>query len=177
MRLHGAFALALLFTAAIILLLRSQETESGLQGVANAAANLREANVAGRVLDPILAEQIIDAMVQLIDEPNEIKHHVADLRQFAATAAEWANGAPSPSPELNLAVLIRGAAGDLRAYAIQESKGRLDNARRQLTAARAALEGNATSVGSTASGIRDRLENIQQGHREKLLELDETLNQ
>ncbi|MCP4895877.1 MAG: hypothetical protein GY906_02795 [bacterium] len=176
MRLQGAFLLSLLFVAAIILILRGQETESGLQGVANAAANLREANVEGRMLDPIAAEEIVEAMTSLVVKPELIKHHVEDLRSFAATAASWADASPSPSLELNLAVAIRSAANELRAYATHGSGRNLELAQRQLTAARAALEGDAP-IGNTASGVRDRLENIQQSHREKLQQLDETLNQ
>ncbi len=176
MRLQGAFLLSLLFVAAIVLILRSEETQAGLEGVASAAAGLREKNVEGRLLDHNAAEQIIDAMASLVEQPEEIQHHVQDLRQFAETAAAWADGSPSPSAELNLAVSIRGAAGELRAYALRPDQRRLDRARRNLSTARAALEGDAP-LGGTASGLRDRLENLQQSHQEKLQELEETLNQ
>jgi hypothetical protein len=174
MRWQGSLFLLVLFAAAIIMILRGKEMESGLEGVASVTAGLREQNVQGRLFDPDAADLMIDAMEMLIQNPDKIELHIEDLREYAATAASWADAAASPSYELTASVALRSAAGELRSYAVSPKRHHLDKARMLLDAALGAIEGDAP-IGDTASGLRDRLNNLQQSHQEKLQDLDEVM--
>ena len=119
-------------------------------------------------------------MEVLQTEPETISDHLAELKIFAATAASWAEAAATPSAELHVAVAIRRAAGELRGYALTPSDVRLMRTRRLLAAARSTLEG--VGDGTTGDGpglavgaVRDRIENLQQSHQERLQEVDEEL--
>ena len=157
MRISGALFLVVLISVGFMLYLTARDATSSLDAVAAVATDLREEGVTG------------------ID-------HVDDLKTFAATAAAWADAAPSPSTELRIAVALRKAAGELRSQALSPSTVHLMRARRYLGVAEDALEfaamgGGGPGPGLATDAVRDRLENLEQAHQEHYQELDEELNQ
>jgi hypothetical protein len=181
-RISGALFLVLLIAVGYMLYLSARDATSSLDAVATVATDLREEGVTGRTLDRDLARQMINAMDSLLVAPDTVRDHVDDLKTFAATAASWADAAPSPSTELRVAVALRKTAGELRSHALTPSTVHLMRARRYLQAAEDALESTAMGAGGAGPGlatdaVRDRLENLEQSHQEQYQELDEELNQ
>ena len=182
MRISGALFLVLLMSIGVMLFLAGRDATSSLDAIATVATDLREEGVEGRILDYDVARQIIGAMEDLLVSPDTIPDHVDDLKTFAATAAAWADAAPSPSTELRVAVSLRKAAGELRAQALSPSTVHLIRARRYLGVATDALEFAGTGAGGPGPGlatgaVRDRLENLQQSQQERYQEVDEELKQ
>ena len=128
-----------------------------------------------------MAGEIISAMEVLQAEPETISDHLAELKVFAATTASWAEAAATPSAELHVAVAIRRAVGELRGYALGPSDVRLMRTRRLLAAARSTLDslgGNGVSgegPGLAVDAVRDRIDNLQQSHQERIQEVNEEL--
>ena len=174
MRIFGALLLVVVLAVAVVTLLQTRQTKESFDAVTTMADELRESDIRGQILDPHRAEALVDSLAELLEQPRLISGHVEDLRTIAATAARWADAAPTPSLELRAAVAIRGAADDLRSYASGGSELALQRAERQLRTARAALAGELPR-GSATDAIRDRLDNLGRAHQEKLQELDETL--
>jgi len=182
LRISGALFLTLLMAIGVMLYLAGRDATSSLDAIATIATDLREEGVTGRVLDHDLARQMLGAMEDLLASPDTIPEHVDDLKIFAATAAAWADEAPSPSTELRVAVALRKAAGELRAQALSPSTVHLMRAHRYLGVATDALDFVGTGVGGPGPGlatdaIRDRLENLQQSQQERYQEVDEELKQ
>lgn len=180
MRISGALFLVLLIAVGYLLYLNARDATSSLDAIATIATDLREQGVEGRALDHDLALHMIDAMERLLAAPDTIPEHVEDLKTFAATAAAWADAAPSPSSELRAAVALRQASGELRSQALSPSPVHLMRARRHLSAASEAIK--SVSAGGPGPGlatdaVRDRLDNLQQSQQERYQELDEELNQ
>jgi hypothetical protein len=180
LRISGALFLTLLLAVGFMLYLTAEDATSSLDAIATVATDLREEGVTGRALDRDLAQQMIDAMDSLIVSPDTIPGHVDELKTFAATAAAWAQAAPSPSTELRIAVALRKAAGELRSQALSPSTTHLMRARRYLGVAEDALEfatlgGGGPGPGLATDAVRDRLENLEQAHQEHYQELDEEL--
>lgn len=174
MRIAGALFLVVLLTAAAMLYLRSQSAVADLEGVAAVAAHLREDAVAGRAFDHRAAMGAVEELEELAADPDAVSDRVDELRALATTAAEWARAAPSPSGELAAAVAIRGAAAELREFALRGDAARLDAARARLAVARSALTGEET-VNNPVAAIREGLDNLERSQQEPLLELDEEL--
>ena len=181
MRISGALFLAILMAVGYMLYLTGRDATSSLDAVAVVATDLREMGVTGRALDHNLALEMIGAMEGLLDTPDTVSDHIDDLKIIAATAAAWADAAPSPSSELRAAVSIRKAAGELRAQATRPSTVHLMRARRYLDVASDAIRFDGTASGGPGPGlatdaVRDRLDNLQQSQQERYQELDEELN-
>lgn len=182
MRISGALFLTILIAVGYMMYLTGRNATSSLDAVAAVATDLREVGVTGRALDRNLALQMIGAMEGLLAIPDTLPDHIEDLKTFAATAAAWADAAPSPSSELRAAVAIRKAAGELRAQATRPSTAHLMRARRYLDVASDAIQFGGTASGGPGPGlatdaVRDRLDNLQQSQQERYQELDEELNQ
>ena len=179
MRCSTILSLGALMAVGVMLYLNSRDAVSSLDAVATVASDLREEGVAGQALDRDLAHQMVDVMEDLLAAPDTISDHVEELKTFAASAASWADAAPSPSSDLHAAVSLRQAAGELRAYALDPTVAHLMRARNHLESARTALYGEGTGSGpgpGLATGaIRDRLENLQQSQQEQQQELDEAI--
>jgi hypothetical protein len=181
-RISGALFVALLMAVGYMLYLTARDATSSLDAITAVATDLREEGVRGRALDRDLALQMIDAMESLLAAPDTIRDHVDDLKTFAATAAAWADAAPTPSSELRAAVALRRAAGELRGQALTPSTAHLMRARRFLGVATDALEFAGNGAGGPGPGlatdaVRDRLHNLQQAQQERYQDLDEELDQ
>ncbi len=168
MRISGALFLTILIAVGYMLYLSGRDATASLDAVAEVATDLREVGVTGRALDRDLALQMIDAMEGLLDTPDTIPDHIDDLKTFSATAAAWADAAPSPSSEL-------------RGQATRPSTVHLMRARRYLDVASDAIQFAGTGPGGPGPGlatdaVRDRLDNLQQSQQERYQELDEELN-
>ena len=107
MRISGALFLTILIAVGYMMYLTGRNATSSLDAVAAVATDLREVGVTGRALDRDLALQMIGAMEGLLATPDTLPDHIEVLKTFAATAAAWADAAPSPSSELRAAVAIR----------------------------------------------------------------------
>jgi hypothetical protein len=182
LRISGALFLTILIAAGYVLYLTGRDATSSLDAVAAVATDIREQGVTGRALDRDLALQMVAAMDNLLATPDTIPDHIDDLKTFAATAAAWADAAPSPSSELRAAVAIRKAAGELRAQATRPSTVHLMRASRYLDVASDAIRFAVAGSGGSGPGlatdaVRDRLDNLQQSQQERYQELDEELDQ
>jgi hypothetical protein len=176
MRVSGILLLVVLIAAAVVLFLRGVETQESLRAVSDVANYLREEGVKGRALDRGAAEQAIEALQQLVDNPASVSAHADDLREIASTAAGWADAAPAPSQELRIAVSIRSAAGELRSYSIRPRDPHLVTAQRKLDEARAAFADDAPA-GGAAGAVRDRLENLQRSQQERIQTYQDQIDQ
>ena len=181
MRISGAFFITILIAVGYMLYLTAKDTTSSLDAIAVVATDLREQGIEGQALDRDLAYQMVAAMEDLLAATDTIPQHVEDLKTFAATAAKWADAAPSPSAELRAAVALRRAAGELRTQAMSPSTVHLMRARRYLGVAVDALEYARSGAGGPGPGlatdaVRDRIDNLEQSHKERYLEVDEELD-
>ena len=175
MRVIGVLAIIILIALAAVLFLQRESATASFQAVRAIATDLREEGVTGRSFDGELAARMASSMQLLVDHPEAIADHTDELATIAATAASWADAAPSPSVALTVAVALRGAAADLRAYRPGVTTASLGAAERNLDRARAALAGE--PVGTTpVDAVRDRLENLQTGQQERAQELEDEMN-
>lgn len=174
MRVFGALLVVVLLALAASLFLRSESTQSSFEAVRSVATDLREGGVVGRPFDAQDARRMVSLLTRLIASPNQIADRTDDLRSIAETAASWADAAPSPSAELTVAVSLRTAAGELRAYALQPTPAHLATAERSLERARSALAG-ASQPHDPTGAVRERLENLQRSQQERQLEFAEEL--
>jgi len=181
LRFFGVFFLGALIAAGFYLYLGARDATSSLDAVATIASTLREENITGSNLDRETARQMISAMEDLVAAPDTISDHVSDLKTFATTAASWADAAATPSTELHVAVALRRAAGELRGYALAPSQIRLSRSRQLLAAARSSLDNESTGMnggqgpGLAVGALKDRIDNLQQSHQERIQEIDEEL--
>lgn len=181
MRVSGALILLMVIAMGVVVLLQSRDVTAKKEAIAVIATELREEGVAGTTLDTDRALEIIVVLEGLAADPTAIARHADDLKTISSTAASWAAGAASPSPELHAAVAIRTAAGELRSYAVRPSEASLATARRELDRARHALTTSAAADGTTApsglvtEGIQDRLNNLEAAQKERALEVEEDL--
>jgi len=180
MRISGGFMVTALLAAGFTLYLTGRDTSSTLDAVATVADELREKGVTGQSLDRETAQRMVTVMGGLLEFPDTIGDHVDDLRIMAETAASWAAAADSASRDLHIAVSLRSAAGDLRAYALGPSQAHLARARRHLDQALSSLEGSATEGGANppsmaTDALRDQLHNLEQSQREQRQQVDEAL--
>jgi hypothetical protein len=176
MRLVGTLVIVILIALAAVLYLQRESATSSFRAVRTIATDLREEGVAGRRFEPELATRMASSMQELIDHPEGIADHRDELATIAATAASWAEAAPSPSVALSVAVALRAAAADLRGYQASSTVASLGSAQRNLDRARAALAGEPIGA-SPVDAVRDRLDNLQSGQQERAQEVDEEMNQ
>lgn len=174
MRIFGALSLVVLFAAAAMMYLQQKDATTSLQAVAEAARDLRERGVEGRAFDRDLASEMVASLRALLDSPEQLSGSTEELRTVATEAASWAEVAPAPSVELRVAVALRSAAGELRAYSLRQEDRHLRAAEKHLDTAEAALAGEPVHNNPT-DALRDQLENLQRSHQEQQLEVDEAL--
>jgi hypothetical protein len=176
MRLVGTLVIVILIALAAVLYLQRESATSSFRAVRTIATDLREEGVAGRRFEPELATRMASSMQELIDHPEGIADHRDELATIAATAASWAEAAPSPSVALSVAVALRAAAADLRGYQASSTVASLGSAQRNLDRARAVLAGEPFGA-SPVDAVRDRLDNLQSGQQERAQEVEEEMNQ
>ena len=181
MRMSGVLILVVLLSMAVVVFLQSRDVTAKREALALIATELREEGVEGTRFDEDRAFELIAVLEGLAGDPDAIPNHIEDLKTISSTAASWAAGAASPSPELHASVALRTAAGELRGYAVRPTSTGLDKARRKLAEARHALTTTAGGDGTTApsglvtEGVRDRLQNLENSQKERMLEIDEEL--
>jgi hypothetical protein len=173
-RIFGGLFIVILLALAVAMYLQTKDVRSSFDAVKTIASDLREEGVEGGVFDRRLSEHMVASLEDMVAFPDRISDAVDDLKTISATAATWAQSAPSPSIELRVAVALRSAADELRSYGLRPSDRHLSNANRHLRKAQAALSGEQISNDPTGA-VRDRLENLHRSHQEKELELAEEL--
>ncbi len=171
MRATGVFLLVVLIAAAVVLMLRSREAVETEQSVTRIAGEVHEAGVEGAAFDRAEARRVLERLDSMARGRGELSQE--ELEEITLRAAAWAEGAPTPSAELTASVALRRAAGELRQYLLDGTDWHLRTARRELSTARRALEGETAQGG--VQGVRDRLQNLQESERERLQELDRAL--
>jgi hypothetical protein len=180
MRISGGFMVMALLAAGFTLYLTSRDATSSIDAVTAVADGLREQGVEGQALDGETARRMVAVMDGLVESPDSITDHIDDLRIMVDTAASWAAASPPASRDLHIAVSLRSAAGDLRAYALRPSQSLLMRASRRLDQARSSLDGasgcdEAPGPHLVTDGLRDQLQNLEQAQREQQLQVDEAL--
>lgn len=175
MRIFGLLLIVVLMALAAVLYLQRESATSSFQAVQAIATDLREEGATGRPFDPELAARMASSMQLLIDHPEAIGDHTDELTTIAATAASWAEAAPSPSVALTAAAALRAAAGDLRAARSSPASASLGSAQRNLDRARAALAGEPIGT-SPVDAVRDRLGNLQSGQQERAQEVEDEMD-
>jgi len=181
MRISGVLILIVVISMAVVVFLQSRDVTAKREALSAIATDLREEGVDSVPFDRARALELISVLDALAAEPASIPSHIEDLKTISATSAQWAAGAPSPSPELHAAVALRAAAGELRAYAVRPDATSLDKARRSLVEARQSLstttggDGTIAPSGMVTDGVRDQLQNLEASQKERALELDEDL--
>ena len=181
MRISGVFILVVLLSMAVVVFLQSRDVTAKREALTVIATELREEGVEGTRFDHERAFELISVLEGLADDPEAIPNHIEDLKTISSIAASWAAGAASPSPELHASVALRTAAGELRSYAVRPTSTGLDKARRKLVEARHALTTTVAGDGTTApsglvtEGVRDRLQNLENSQKERMLEIEEEL--
>jgi hypothetical protein len=181
MRMSGVLILVVLLSMAVVVFLQSRDVTAKREALAVIATEFREEGVEGTRFDKDRAFELIAVLEGLAGDPDAIPNHIEDLKTISSTAASWAAGAASPSPELHASVALRTAAGELRGYAVRPTSTGLDKARRKLAEARHALTTSAGGDGTTnpsglvTEGVRDRLQNLENSQKERMLEIDEEL--
>lgn len=179
MRISGVLILVVVLSMAVVVFLQSRDVTAKREALAIIATELREEGVDGLRFDRDRAFELIIVLEGLAADPAAIPNHTEDLKVISETAAGWAAGAASPSPELHASVALRAASGELRGYAVRPTSTGLDKARRKLGEARHALTTAAAGDGTTApsglvtEGIRDRLQNLEAAQKERALEVEE----
>ena len=180
MRISGGLFVVLILAVGFVLYLTGLDVTSSTDAVKAVASDLREANVEGADFDRDQATDMIDAMAMRLGAPELLADSVEELKTFAAAASAWARAA-EPGEELHAAVLIRRAAGELRAYALQPDDRHLMRARRCLEAARSTVDGHGHGPGVdggpglAVGAVREQLDNLEQSQRERHQEAEESL--
>lgn len=181
MRISGILILVVVFAMAVIVILQSKDVTAKREALTLIAAELREEGVEATRFDHNRASELIAVLEGLAGDPDTIENHVEDLKIISSTAAGWASGAASPSPELHASVALRSAADELRGYALRPTSRALGNAKRKLGEARHALtvriagEGTIAPSGLVTGGVRDRINNLEAAQKEKMLEVEEEI--
>lgn len=181
MRISGALILVVVISMAVVVILQSRDVTVKREALATIATQLREEGVAASSFDRERALELIKVLEGLSADPDAIPNHLDDLKTISSTAASWAAGAASPSPELHASVAIRTAAGELRSHAVRPSPATLRKARGELDRARHALTSTGPGDGTTApsglvtEGVQDRINNLEAAQKEKILEVEEEL--
>lgn len=161
---------SLLVAMAVVLVLASSQ---GGRSVATLGAGTRLLTepVAPRPFDDSEAMGLLTTMEGWTDLPAPPE---AGLRDAARTASAWVAGADPGGPRHRAAVKLRGAAlallgpgGDARSPQRQEARRLLAEARRSLS------DPNAPQ--GAVEGLRNQLENLQHGQRERLQEAERSL--
>jgi hypothetical protein len=175
MRLVGTLVIVILIALAAVLFLQRDTAKASFQAVRAIAADLREEGVAGRPFEPELAKRMASSMQELINHPEGIGAHRDELATIAATAASWAEAAPSPSVALTVSVALRTAAADLRSYQASSTVASLGSAQRNLDRVRAALAGDPIGA-SPVDAVRDRLDNLHSAQQEQTQDVEQEMN-
>lgn len=181
MRFSGVLILVVVISMAVVVFLQSRDVTAKREALAVIATELREEGVAEIRFDRTRAFELITVLEGLIADPAAIPNHIEDLKTISETAAGWAAGAASPSPELHASVALRAAAGELRGYAVRPTSTGLDKAGYKLTQARHALttttggDGTSAPSGLVTEGVQDRINNLEAAQKEKMLEVEEEL--
>lgn len=183
MRVSGILILVVVLSMAVVVILQSRDVTAKREALAVIATELREEGVEGARFDRKQALELIAVLEELAADPDAIPNHIEDLKTISSTAASWAAGASSPSPELHASVAIRKAAGELRGHSVRPSTSNLRNAQRELEKARHALtitsagDGTSAPSGLLTEGVQDRIHNLEAAQKEKMLEVEEELDQ
>ncbi len=171
MRASGILLVVVLIAAAVVFMLRSREAVEAERSVNRITAQVHEEGVEGAAFDRRAAEDTVARLETMARDRGDLTN--AELEDVTRRAAQWAEGAPTPSAELTAAVAIRRAAGELRQLLLDHNDMHRRTARRELARARQALGGD-TARGSV-QGVQDRLQNLQESEREHLQDLDKAL--
>ncbi|TFG40440.1 MAG: hypothetical protein E4H44_00045 [Candidatus Aminicenantes bacterium] len=181
MRVSGILILVVVFSMAVVVILQSRDVTAKKDALTVITTQLVEEGIEGIRFDRERALELIAVLEGLAADPQTIPNHLEDLKTISATAAQWAAGAASPSPELHASVALRAAVGELREYAVRPTLSGLDKVRFKLEQARLALTTTVAGDGTTApsglvtEGVRDRIQNLEAAQKERALEIDEDL--
>ncbi len=171
MRATGILLVMVLIAAAVVLMLRSREAVEAERSVNRITAGVHEEGVKGVEFDRQAAEDVMARLETMAKDQGDLT--AAELEEVTRQAAQWAEGAPTPSAELTAAVGIRSAAGELRQLLLDGDGMHRRSARRYLARARRALSGDTARGG--VQGVQDRLQNLQQSEKEHLQDLNQAL--
>lgn len=181
MRISGVLILVVVISMAVVVILQSRDVTAKREALTMIATELREEGVEATRFNTERALELIAVLEGLAGDPDAIENHIEDLKTISSTAAGWAAGAASPSPELHASVALRTAAGALRDYSVRPSTSALRKAQHELTKARHALttagsgDGTIAPSGLVTEGVQDQINNLEAAQKERMLEIEEEL--
>lgn len=162
---------ALLIAMAVVLSLTGSHARRSVEMAGSVSTLLPEAH-SPRPFDARAAATMLDSLERWLGaaQPPE-----GDLRRAAVTAGEWAAGSTPGTGAHRTAVKLRGAAVALLGPGGDGRRPRREEARQHLDEARRSLADDGTAPQGAVEGLRNQLENLQHGQRERLQEAERSL--
>ncbi len=160
--------LGLLIVMVVALVLATRQTHRDVETVKSVTFAL-PSDATPRPFDAAAATRLAGRLEELAGQE---QLPADELREAAATAAGWAAGQTAGTQEYHTAVNLRGAADELLAASDSLADPHRAAARRLLAAAEAAPGTPGGGPPGAIGGLRDKLQEIQQSHREQLQQAD-----
>ena len=154
----------LLIVMVIALLLATRQTQQDVDAVKSVTFAIKS-DAAPQSFDAAAASRLAARLGELADQP---RLPTDELRESAAKAAGWAAGLAPGSAEYHMAVNLRGAADELLDASDSPSDPHRVAARRLIESAKGGPGAPAGGPPGAIGGVRDKLQDLQQSHREQL---------
>ncbi len=159
----------LLAVMVVALVLATRQTHHDVEAVKSVTFALGS-DAAPTPFDAAAAARLAGRLDELAGQP---RLPADELRAAAATAAGWAASQAPGTAGYHTAVNLRGAADELLAASDSLADPHRTTARRLLAAATAAPGAPGGGPPGAIGGLRDKLQEIQQSHREQLQQNDQ----
>ncbi len=168
--MRSIFTLAgLLIVMAVALFLATRQTHQDIDAV-KSVSFANQSDTVPRPFEADAASRLEARLRELVDTPQLPGD---ELRQAASRAAGWAAAQTPGTAEYHTAVNLRGAADELLAASDSLTDPHRVEARRLLDRSVSAPGSPGGGPPGPIGGIRDKLQDLQQQHREQLQETDQ----
>ena len=159
---------ALLLTAAVILLLTARQTQHDVEAVRSVAFTTQP-DVAPAAFDAKAADRLAARLRLLADQP---QLPLDELREAAEQAASWTAALTPGTYDYHMAVNLRGAADELIAASASLSDPHRVRARHFVEQALTPPGSPGGGPPGAIGGVRDQLQNLQQHRQEQVQDTD-----
>ena len=159
---------ALMLTAAVVLLLMAHQTRHDVEAVRSVAFTTQP-DVAPAVFDAKAADRLAERLRLLADQP---QLPLEELHEVAAQAASRTAALTPGTYDYHMAVNLRGAADELIAASASLSDPRRARARYLLEQALTPPGSPGGGPPGAIGGVRDQLQNLQHHRQEQVQDTD-----